>query len=244
MTVSGVPPGRYVLSATWSIAGETHHFSSSFLIGKDDIALQKLSELRFVQVQASVILPPNTQVGSLTLYRRDNSQQKVVAALKSGAFVFPPVPSGEYLIGIPVDKDLYLKFLTLGGKRTEYSTLFVSDAQPTEKIVLEFDRTGAQLKGKISNWQPGSQEAQMVLVRDDTGQVFTQPSDKNGAFYFVGLSAASYHLYAWQYSDAAEYRNPAFLHAHERDGSSLTLSAGSVAEVNVLTLGHLDNTAR
>jgi len=183
-----------------------------------------------------VVLPANAKISQLTLYRRDDSQQKAIATLKDDVYIFPPVPSGEYFVGLPIDTDLYLSDVSSGGKRTGYNTLRISGNQPVEKITLEFSRPGAEIKGILSNWGP---HIQMVLLREDTGQVFTRPADDHGAFHFIGIPPARYRLYAWPQNETVPYRSPAFLKKHQEDGIGITVDSTSTYQADGLSFEHV-----
>ncbi len=232
------PDGNFEVIATWISSGVLQRALSTVTVDERDGQISPWKQTPLVVVQGTFALAHDMQIGHISLYRCDDSQQKVSAAVKDGAFSLPPIPAGEYFLGLPINQDSYIAAVTSHGTRTPYSRLLVTADQPTDKILVETRRPGAQIKGNLADWSAGDSPVQIVLLSEDSGQAFTAPADRQGLFSLIGIPPGSYQLYAWPLKDDAEYRNPTFQQRHKQEGISLSVDAGATKEMDDVAIDH------
>lgn len=234
-TARRVPAGEYSLSATWNIKGVPHRAEATVKVGHADVTDVHLSEESFVTIKGTLRGQGADSIGLLLLYPCDDDAPKLIRPVVKAAFSFPAVPAGDYYIALPINSTAYIDGVSIGDKHIEYQRLHIMPESSELNLIVEVKPTGAALKGSLEDWAENSSKAQVVAV-SETGQAYSKPVDKYGNYSFTELAPGSYRLFAWPGSDMTEYRNPAFLRRHERDGVSVDVGPTGGASVEPLSV--------
>jgi hypothetical protein len=232
---NAVPDGHYLMTATWMQDTVLHEAKAAFVVKGANIDSLTLKDEHFVQVQGTITSVGESAVTHISLYRCDDSRQKVTSTISNGVFAFPPVPPGDYYLGLPTHQDEYVGTIQANGKEYADQKFPVVGGQIVEKIVVEVKRPGAVLQGALKDWEETGLTAQVVAQALDNGKIYTAPSDKSGKFFLTGLSPGDYRLYAWIGHDNIEYRNSHVLKANEGNSVTVSVAAHDAAYVGNLT---------
>lgn len=231
----GVPDGHYLMTATWMQDTVLHEAKAAFVVKGANIDRLALNDEPFVRVQGTITSVDTSAVNHISLYRCDDSRQKVTSTISKGVFAFPPVPPGDYYLGLPTHQDEYVGTVQANGKEYADQKFLVVGGQIVEKIVVEVKRPGAVVQGVLKDWEETGLTGQVVAQSLDNGKIYTAPSDELGKFFLTGLSPGDYRLYAWIGHDNIEYRNPHALKANERNSVTVSVPAHDAAYIGNLT---------
>jgi hypothetical protein len=227
-TFQAVPDGHYVMVASWSQNGILHEARAAFAVHGANVDHVTLRDDPFVQVTGTIASTDASTASSISLYPCDNSRQKVTAPVNNGSFAFPPVPPGQYYLGLPIDQGIYIGVIEVNGKDYEDQRFPVSDAGVTEQIRVEL-KHGVAIGGILNDWESTSElTAQIVAQSLDTYQIYAALSDKMGRFALTGLRPGEYRLYAWIGDADVEYRDPHTLKSFEQNSVIVSATLGII----------------
>jgi hypothetical protein len=232
-TFQAVPDGHYVMAASWNQNGIVHEARATFAVHGANVDRVTPRDDSFVQVNGVFTSTDVSTATSISLYPRDNSRQKVTASVNNGTFSFPPVPPGQYYLGLPVDQNLYIGLIEANGKDYKDQTFPVSGAEETEQIRVEL-KQGVAIRGILNDWNPTSElTAQIVAQSLDTYQIYAAPTDKMGTFILSGLRPGEYRIYAWTGGGNVEYRDPHTLKSFEQNSVFVSAMSGTISINNL-----------
>jgi hypothetical protein len=230
-----VPDGHYRLTVL--ARGSLKISTATLVVLGGDVTSVKLEDLPASSIVGTIKWPSGEPPIQVMLYRADDSRPKFTSPIKDGKFQFDSVPAGDYFIGLPVDRGLYVTSITKDNQSSSYTKLTVSGATDVENITLETLMTAPNVIGTLKGVKPEDHlRAQILLRSEKTGQIYTHVLPLDGHFSLVGIPPGEYKSFAWDTSKEWPYRDPEFLKLHDRDAVYLTVEKSTPTHADNMAL--------
>jgi hypothetical protein len=253
--IHDVPPGSYLLLASWSDreTRQWHHASRPLDVGNSDLDGVTITISRGVDITGHVSWegspPSDLQSLHINLHSLDEGPFGFPSQMvkPDGTFQFKNVPEGTYR---PI-ASLYGPDANAFLKAARYGTSSITAAgfavQPGTDASLELTMSSrvAQINGVVvdANSLPAAGST-VVLIPDpphrDTHEKYkSTTTDQNGRFNLTGLSPGDYKLFSWDSAeesdeeDPAEWLDPDWLKPYETKGESIHLDEADRKSVNL-----------
>jgi hypothetical protein len=157
---------------------------------------------------------------------------------EDGSFAVPDVPAGTYRVSITGLPDTVFFESVRYEARSLADLTFVleKDAGPLE---LQINAPSGTVQGTVRNARNALvPNAQVVLIpsmgRRSNPEVFrVAATDQNGRFTIHGIAPDDYQVLAWEKVTAGAYQNPDFLRPYESRAAKVTVTRGSVNDLNL-----------
>lgn len=256
-TIRDVPPGSYVLFASWSDRESrvSHQASRQLEVGNSDVDGVTITISRGVDITGHVnwegAPPSDLQRLHVMLHSLDEYPDGLPSQpLKpDGTFQFKNVPEGTYRPTI----SLYGPDATSFLKSVRYGTSSVTDSgftvQPGVDASLELTMSSrsAQLSGAVLDADslpaPG---VHVVLIPDPPHRNIHEKyrsttTDQNGKFTLNGIAPGDYKLFSWDSIEQsgwydADWTDPEWLKPYETKGESIHLDEADKKSVNLTVI--------
>jgi len=256
-TIRDVPPGSYVLFASWSDRESrvSHQASRQLEVGDSDVDGVTITISRGVDITGHVNwegAPPSdlqrlhVMLHSLNEYPDGLPSQPLKP---DGTFQFKNVPEGTYRPTI----SLYGPDATSFLKSVRYGTSSVTDSgftvQPGVDASLELTMSSrsAQLSGAVFDADslpaPG---VYVVLIPDPPHRNIHEKyrsttTDQNGKLTLNGIAPGDYKLFSWDSIEQsgwydADWTDPEWLKPYETKGESIHLDEADKKSVNLTVI--------
>ena len=122
----------------------------------------------------------------------------------TGSMVVQGVLPGRYRVVLGSSGRYFASAVSGGQDLLRNHELTVPARAPSPiEIVLKSD--GASVSGKVLE---GMASDVVVLVSQDSGQLFRAFLEQNGAFRFENIAPGDYRVYVWALAEDVEYTNP------------------------------------
>jgi len=206
--IRDVVPGPYLLRATQG----DRRAQMELQIADRDTENLALELSPGVDIPVLIQYPPEDvgkvygPVWSLTLYPVDAEGPMFMGGLKypAGSMVVQGVLPGRYRVVLGSSGRYFASAVSGGQDLLRNHELTVPARAPSPiEIVLKSD--GASVSGKVSE---GMASDVVVLVSQDSGQLFRAFLEQNGAFRFENIAPGDYRAYVWALAEDVEYANP------------------------------------
>ena len=256
-TIRDVPPGSYVLFASWSDRESrvSHQASRQLEVGDSDVDGVTITISRGVDITGHVNwegAPPSdlqrlhVMLHSLNEYPDGLPSQPLKP---DGTFQFKNVPEGTYRPTI----SLYGPDATSFLKSVRYGTSSVTDSgftvQPGVDASLELTMSSrsAQLSGAVldADSLPAS-GVHVVLIPDPPHRNIHEKyrstiTDQNGKLTLNGIAPGDYKLFSWDSIEQsgwydADWTDPEWLKPYETKGESIHLDEADKKSVNLTVI--------
>ena len=255
--IRDVPPGSYVLFASWSDreSRESHHASRQLDVGISDVDGVIIAISRGVDIAGHVnwegAAPTDLQRLHVALHSIEENPFGPPNQLvkPDGTFQFRNVPEGTYRPSASVYGPDPSSFL----KSARYGTSSVTDSgftvQPGADASLELTMSSrtAQLNGAVLD--PDSLPASgvhVVLIPDPPHRGIHEKyrsatTDQNGKFTLNGIAPGDYKLFSWDSVEQsgwyeADWSDPEWLKPYETKGESIHLEEGDRKSMNLTVI--------
>jgi hypothetical protein len=155
-----------------------------------------------------------------------------------GSFTVKNLAMDEYIVNVS-DRgpDSYLKSVRAGGEDFLYTGVNVARIKGTLEIVVS--NRGAQLEGSVAAADGKPYQGATVVVvperpiKTRRGATRTAATDQYGNFTMRGLRPGTYQLYAWDYMDDDQYRDPEFLAKYADKAVKIQVREGEQARADL-----------
>lgn len=229
--IRGVPPGSYVLSATWLEEGKVYSARQAVDVGSSGLDTINLELAPAVDVLGRIRIEGNAQVRLTDLRvllqpHEDTVTEGTGASVNSdGTFVLKDVADEAYslsVVGAP--ENFFLKVARLGSDDVIEAAFSLHRARLPGSLELVLSSAGGHIQGIVLNEQREfSSGALVVLVpesrrRSQSRLYGTTTTDQYGRFSLQGIPPGEYKLFAWEDVEPGAYQDPDFLRRHEKRG--------------------------
>ena len=113
--VDGVLPGHYVLEASWLVEDAEHRAAVPVVVSKRPITGLRVDALANVTLSGTVVSKEANTISRLSMRRVDGMIPELTVPIENGTFLFPTVPSGEYIFSSP-DQSVFVDSIVTDGK--------------------------------------------------------------------------------------------------------------------------------
>jgi len=256
-TIRDVPPGSYVLFASWSDRESrvSHQASRQLEVGNSDVDGVTITISSGVDITGHVnwegAPPSDLQRLHVMLYSLDENPGGLPSQMlkPDGTFQFKNVPEGTYR----PTASLYGPDETSFLKSARYGTSSVTDSgftvQPgvDASLQLTMSSRAAQLSGAVLDADslpaPG---VHVVLIpdpphRDIQDKYRSTTTDQNGKFTLNGIAPGDYKLFSWDSVEQsgrydADWSDPEWLKPYETKGESIHFDEADKKSVNLTVI--------
>ena len=242
--LSGVLPGKYVLSATApDLTNQGGGFSAQQAIdvGQADVEGIQLTLAAPQTIKGTVVVPEGRKMPSgllVLLSSRGRTQRQAGGLGKVGSdasFTFPSVAAGDYDIQLAsggVFDDLYISSIRRGDDDVLARGLHVSGpgGNPVE-IVLKPNGGSVEVTVDNSKGEPVPDASVALLpdppLREQPALNATCMTDARGACTVRGITPAGYHAFAFRKGAGVDLRDPDTIKDFEPYAKAVTVAEGS-----------------
>jgi len=247
-----VPPGSYVLMATWF--DKTKLSSGRKVIevgdkvgGGESVQDVTLGLVPGSDVKGQVRVEGNAQLNLGTLRVSVLPQEPIAPTSpgarvdSAGAFVLKDVPEGTYSVSVCCPgNDFYLKAASMGSKDVLDEGFTVSSAGTAgtnDALDLLLTPAGGHIEGTVLRDKKPFAGALVALVpepdRRSLRRYFNAATDEAGAFLMRGVPPGEYTLFAWERIDDGAYHDADTLQRYEGLGKAVRVDEGNKVTIDV-----------
>jgi hypothetical protein len=170
---------------------------------------------------------------------RGNHLVSLGATGNDGITYAAEVSAGTYRVNVSrIPPGFYLAAFQAGGQNVLRDLIEVRPSRDLD-IVMRLEELSSIIQGVVSDSHgtiaPGSTVALVPDDRTQDHQYFVSDTDANGAFE-IPCAAGHYHIYAWNDTEGAAYRNGEFMKKYDDRGIAIHLEKGSKLNVDLMTI--------
>ena len=240
-----VPPGSYVLLATWFDKSRLSSGRKTVEIGAEDVGNITVPVNQGFEIKGQVRVDEGSPLNLGTLRVNIQPQEQFAptppgARIEpSGAFVLKDVPAGSYTFTVCCPGgDFYVKAASAGSRNVLEQSLVVAATGGAESIDLRFSPAGGHIEGKVVRDGKPFTGALVALVpepdrRKQPRLYFNAASDENGTFIMKGIPPGQYKLFAWERLDDGADHDAETLRHYENLGKPVRIAEGDKLTVDV-----------
>jgi hypothetical protein len=242
--IDNVPPGSYVIEASWSDAGRTHSGRRSFELTSSDLKDLDVNIGHGANLSGRVSWEPPSAPENQELFVVLDAIEEAPLVSKSsktkqnGSFEFADVTDGDYEIRVydlPVDS--FVKSMHYASAEVLGRSLKIrSGVQGSLQITLSLN--GAKIEGTAvdSNSLPVP-GARVTLLSDDAEFLKTlvkeTTADQQGKFVIRGIRPGDYHLYGWDETERDVWGDGTLVKSLKEKGQQISLGEGEQKQIAV-----------
>jgi hypothetical protein len=231
-TITGVPPGHYVVRV--AAAGENPFTTrKSIDVGSSDLTVE-------LQMQAAPSVSgkmgnskPSSPL-SVRLVAEDTPTSYTQPVDAKGSFSFKNVAAGRYRPILVSAAGWFISQITAKGGPFENGVLTVADGASVELEIVAANEVGV-VKGFVVNGETPLAGMLAVLAREGSKnplEFHGFETDSDGSFEWANVPAGNYVLFAVNRLDF-EYANPEAVEPYLASGKRITVAARSIVSERI-----------
>ena len=234
-TISGIPPGLYVLETSTQIEGRQRRAIKTIAIGDKDVDGVLLEPGLLPQITGRVTVDgraaPNGAVSYVGLRSLNNYAGAQVG--DGGSFQMSDLFPGSYQVVVSTAGSYFVRSIRQGGRDVQREAIAVGELPPSP-LEIDLGLHGATIEGSITLSDSDPHGAIVVGLFDRVGEglVLEKQASVNAArFTILGIAPGEYVLYAWPSEAQIEYAEPEFMRRFEALGKTIRVTEGARASV-------------
>jgi hypothetical protein len=162
-----------------------------------------------------------------------------------GAFVFEPVPPGQYNFQFEeIPAGYHLADLRLGSRSIYDDGIIDVNTAPLEPLEVVLGQGGARINGKIQGLVPSESNLEHKFIRvalvparrKNFALYQTATLSPDGSFSFSYVAPGLYKVFAWKNLPNGAEKSEDFIARYEAFGTSVSTAAGVTNSITVLTI--------
>ncbi|MDQ2949916.1 MAG: carboxypeptidase regulatory-like domain-containing protein [Acidobacteriota bacterium] len=244
LTMSGIPPGLYVIERSTQIEGRQRRAIKTIAIGDKDVDGVLLEPGLLPEITGWVTVDsraaPNGAVSYVGLRSLNNEAGAQVG--DGGSFHMSDLFPGSYQVVVSTVGSYYVRSIRQGGRDVQREAIAIGES-PLSPLDIDLGLHGATIDGTIT--MPDSDPHGAIVVglfnRVGEGLVLEKQAYINGsaahakgrasAFIMPGVAPGDYVLYAWPTNSQIEYAEPEFMRRFEALGKTIRITEGARTSV-------------
>lgn len=235
----GLSPGHYDLEADWLVNGSEHRASVPLHIGGISVKNLILTPLPMVEISGHLSLSAaDIQISELRLRRTDDSLPVFTSAVNEGAFRFPAVPAGEYLVELDAGKNSYISSLLMDGKEID-GARFTTGNSASQIVDVSVCEPAFNISGNVGSWSADATVADIIAVSVSDGTLYHTLTDTQHHFSIRGLPSGSYRVFAFPGPDLIPFRDIQLLKKYKNDSVEVSIEQAQLSAATTLPLVQL-----
>jgi hypothetical protein len=245
----GIEPGRYRLEAR--VRGlDANGVQQSLLgrlpveVGRADVEGLELALEPAGAIEAALHVEGGGKLGtgiSTVGLRTTDSNQGVTywADTQGGAPRLNDLAPGSYWLLTRTEEGVCVTSAKLDGREALHAKVTVTAGKLVRLDVTLSGNCASVEAAVVSGGKPVPYANVLLLLSGsaaDPGDLVLYSADEDGKFLFYGLGPGRYRLWAWQDDENGSFLGPASLTAEEAKATTVVLTAGQAAKVDVTLL--------
>ena len=242
-SISGVPPGRYVLEATNGLVIDGQRRAmKAITVGETDLdgIVLEPSSLGDLSGKATLdgLPPPHGVISNITLLSSKNTASAKVE--EDGSFRLSGLVAGFYRVTLVPVGSYYMRSIRQGGFDVSDGGVEIGDV-PLAPLEIDVGAKGATVQGLVTRDGAKSPAATAVALFQKAGgkpvlrkQGFFGGPDRGPiAFTIQGVAPGDYLVFAWPSEAQIAYAEPEFQGQYEAFGKAISVGEGAMVSVVV-----------
>jgi len=245
-TISGVPPGRYVLQGTTQIDGRQQRVSKTISVDDADLDGILLDPVSLPEVTGRVTKDRKaaTRGDVSEIQLRSLRGQFAAQTEDNGSFHFSDLLPDSYHVAVVPTGCTYVQSIRQGGRDVGREGLVIGQFPP-DPLEINISSHGGTIDGVIAVPDSHTDAAIVGLFRNIGGELVfdkqtqvrglvtaaSQPVTNSARFRVQGVAPGEYVLLAWPADAQIEYAEPDFMRQYSAGGKTVRVSEDSVVSV-------------
>lgn len=239
-TLSGVPPGTYLLRATAKTsAGKQLSAYRPVAISGNNLTGINLNINALSVIEGSVHTDSGQADQAVSAIALQSSSGVYSTPARAGRFAIPgAIPPGAYQLIADLAPNWYLQSATQGGRDVLHGRVLIAEEGASQPLLLSASPRGATLEATVT-WPDTSHRVpahvlvlqpfngEMLLIADAKVPAPNEPAVVRPAL-IGGLAPGQYVVYAWPEPLTVEYANPEALHPYDAFAQPLSIDEGQL----------------